>query len=179
MTALDRLRHLARTAIYEPDRGIPAEGPCPEPIREESREYPVRVNGARFFGTCDEHGELAAFGLVEPGGDVKAIAWTLTERAFFPNTSTDAPPSRLRELARRAVYEPDRGLGGDPPEPYRGEARASRVRVNGCRMFLATDDAGELCGIGLMEPGGNLETIAAALLARMDEPRVRPRLQVV
>lgn len=75
---------------------------------------------------------------------------------------------RLQQLVRQAVYEPDRGLPeAEAPPPFCGEVRDVRVRVNGHRLFLATDEHGELCGIGTLSPGGDIETIAIGLHARI------------
>jgi hypothetical protein len=86
---------------------------------------------------------------------------------------------RLQELARDAVYEPGRGEPDDAPEPIRGEARELRARLDGDRLFYATDDNGELCGLGVMAPGGRIVNIKIGLLARMDIEETAPRLKVV
>lgn len=73
--------------------------------------------------------------------------------------------NRLQTLAREAVYEPDRGIESEGPEPVRGEAREMLARLGGKRLYYVTDEQGELAGFGIMEPGGNVRNLAAGLYA--------------
>lgn len=75
---------------------------------------------------------------------------------------------RLQELARAAIYEPDRGLEDDAPAPVRGEAREMLARLGGRRLYYVADEHGELCGFGVMEPGGNIRNISVGLYARAE-----------
>lgn len=76
MSAFDRLQQLAQHATYEPSRNLEGD-PAPEPLRDQVRELPIRVNGARLFVATDEHGELVGVGLMEQGGDRRAVAGQL------------------------------------------------------------------------------------------------------
>lgn len=87
--------------------------------------------------------------------------------------------NRLQALAREAVYEPDRGIDDEAPEPVKGEAREMLARLNGKRLFYATDERGELVGFGVMEPGGSVRNIAVGLYARSENAPDLPLLRAV
>lgn len=76
--------------------------------------------------------------------------------------------NRLQTLAREAVYEPARGAEDDAPEPMRGVVREIPARVGGRRLFIATDEHGELRGFGVMEPGGDVSRIAVGMYAALE-----------
>lgn len=85
---------------------------------------------------------------------------------------------KLTDLARELVYAPDRGESATGPEPIRGRAWEIPARVDGKRLFLATDENGDLCGIGVMEPGGRKAELSAGLYMKI-ETRHEGELRIV
>lgn len=90
------------------------------------------------------------------------------------------PLNRMQQLAREYAYEPDRGIENDPaPEPVQGKACELPVRLNGCRVFVATDQHGEVCAVGLMEDGGDKRRMVLSLYRAMDGAERMPLMKVV
>lgn len=87
---------------------------------------------------------------------------------------------RMQQLARDYVYEPNRGVEGDPaPDVLRSVAREMPFRLNGLRVFIAVDEHGEACAVGLMEDGGDKLRLAAQLYAVIETSGAPARLRAV